>query len=82
MKRPFICILIIFKLLCYVSLPCKLKFWRTLKFGNYWQFLNQVPVGLRFLEIAFVREVGMRVSVSVCVRPQAIKNYSREIKSE
>ena len=31
-----------------------------------------------FLEIAFVREVGMRV----CVCPPDIKNYLREIKPE
>ena len=42
------------------------------------QFLNHAHAW--FLEITFVREVGMRV---VCVSaPQAVKNYSREMKSE
>ena len=43
------------------------------------------PARAWFLEIAFVREVGMRVCVCVCVcvcvsAPEAINNYSREIK--
>ena len=48
-----------------------------------WQFfLNQAHAGLQpvrawFLEIAFVREVGMCVCVSV---PEGINNYSREMK--
>ena len=48
--------------------------------------INQGRIGLRparvwFLEIAFVREVSMRVCLCVST-PRAIKNYSREIKSE
>ena len=55
-------------------------------------FLNQARAGLRpacawFLEIALVREVGMHVRVHVCVclsvclsAPEAINNYSREMK--
>ena len=39
-------------------------------------FLNQVHIS------RFVQEVGMRVCLCVCVRPQAIKNYSREMKPE
>ena len=57
------------------------------------QFLNQARAW--FLEITFVREVSMRVvcvcvcvcvcvraCVRACVRPQAIKIYSCEMKSE
>ena len=48
--------------------------------------VNQVHASQRlacawFLEIAFVREVGMGVCVDVSA-PQAIKNHSCEIKSE
>ena len=51
-------------------------------------FLNQARAGRRlahawFLEIAFVHDVGMRVCVcvSVCLSaPEAINNYSREMK--
>ena len=57
-------------------------------------FLNQARAW--FLEIAFVREVGIRgcvcacvcvcvcvwACVRVCVRSQAMKDYSREMKSE
>ena len=44
-------------------------------------FLNQARAGLRparawFLEIAFVREVGVCVCVSA---PEGINNYSREM---
>ena len=37
-----------------------------------------------FLEIvhAFVQEVSMHVCVCVCPRPQAIRNNSREMKSD
>ena len=49
-------------------------------------FLNQARAGHRparawFLEIAFVREVGMRVCVRVCVcvRPRGYKLHSRGI---
>ena len=45
----------------------------------YYSFLNQA----RFLEIAFVWEVGMCACACVCVSaPQAIKNHLREIKPE
>ena len=44
-------------------------------------FLNQARAW--FLEITFVRtSVCVRACVCVCVRPRAIKNYSREMKSE
>ena len=48
--------------------------------------LNQARAGRRparawFLEITFVRDVGMRVCLRVCVStPEAINNYLREIK--
>ena len=46
------------------------------------EFLNQAHTGL-FLKIDMVRtSVCVFVSVCLCVRPQAIKNYSRERKSE
>ena len=38
------------------------------------------PVCAWFFEIAFVQKVGMRICVFVS--PQAIKNHSRELKSE
>ena len=43
------------------------------------QFLNQACAGLQpardwFLEIAFVREVGMRVCVDVCVSAPEVMN--------
>ena len=49
--------------------------------AELWLFLNQARAGLRparawFLEIAFVREVSMRVCVCgcvVCVRPRGHK---------
>ena len=45
--------------------------------------LNKARAGQRFLEIAFVWEVGMRVCLCLCVSvPRAIKNYSCEMKSE
>ena len=54
------------------------------KINHITHILNQAlwPARAWFLEIAFVQEVGMRVCVCVCVRPRAIKNYSRELKSE
>ena len=58
-----------------VTYTCKSK----VLFSNSTTILNQVHAW--FLEIAFVREVSMSVCVTVfvCVRPQAIKNYSREM---
>ena len=54
--------------------------------GQKCTLLNQAHTGLWpahvwFLEIVFVHEVGMRVCVFVCVSaPQAINNYSHEMK--
>ena len=47
------------------------------------EFLNRVSV-YWFLEIAFVWEVRVRARVCVCVvcPPQAMKNYSCEMKPE
>ena len=49
------------------------------------QFLNQArasrrPVRAWFLEIAFVREVGMCVCVCVCVCPRGYKLHSHDIE--
>ena len=51
---------------------------------NKW-LLNQACAGRKpartwFLEIAFVREVGMSACVCVCVRPWGYKLHSREIE--
>ena len=51
-------------------------------FGNGVKMKHYNKCVRRFLKIAFVPEVGVHVCVSMCVRPQAINNYSHEIKSE
>ena len=66
-----------------MNICCKLIF-KELKI-----FLNQARTGCKpahtwFLEIAFVHKVGVRmwICVYVCFHPQAVKNYSREMKPE
>ena len=62
--------------MCYVILDkCEMAY--TVKVCLQ-ALLNQA--GTWFLEIAFVQEVGMRGCV--CVRPQAMKDYSCEMKPE
>ena len=57
-----------------VAMLCKNRL--IFKPGSCW------PKHTWFHEIAFVREVRMRVCMRVCVCPQAINNYSREMKPE
>ena len=55
-------------------------FW--LFYALQFSIFKPVLVHAWFLENAFVWEVSMRVRVCVCVRIQAIKNHSCEMKTE